>query len=350
MRVLVTGHMGYIGTVMVPMLIAEGHDVVGLDTDLYELCTFYDGITEIPSIRKDIRAVEVADLKGFEAVVHLAALSNDPLGDLNPDLTYEINHEASVRLAKLAKEAGVERFLFSSSCSTYGAAGEELITEDAEFNPVTPYGRSKVLVEQDVQKLADSRFSPTFFRSGTAYGVSPRLRFDLVLNNLVGWAFTTGQVYLKGDGTAWRPIVHIEDISRAFIAALGAPRDLVANEAFNVGITEENYRVGELADIVQETVPDCQIEYAKDAGPDKRCYRVDFSKIKNALPHFKPQWTAKKGAKQLYDTYSEHGLVLDDFEGQRFKRVDHIKHLIKTGRLDQSLRWEEPRVASSISK
>jgi nucleoside-diphosphate-sugar epimerase len=339
MRVLVTGHKGYIGTVMVPMLQQAGHDVVGIDSDLYSQCTFGKGFDEIEHMEKDVRHVEASELEGFNAIIHLAGLSNDPLGDLNPDLTMEINHQASVRLAKLAKEVGVERFLFSSSCSNYGAAGENLIDETGAFNPVTPYGVSKVKVEQDVAKLGDDKFCPVFFRSATAYGVSPRLRFDLVLNNLVAWAYTTGKVHIKSDGTPWRPIVHIEDISRAFTAVLPAPRDVVFNQAFNVGVIDENYRVSELADIVKETVPGCEIEYAKDAGPDKRCYRVDCSKLPSMVPEFKPQWTARKGAQELYDSFKETDLCLEDFEGPKYKRISHIKKLIDEGRLDNSLFW-----------
>ena len=341
MRVLLTGHLGYIGTVMVPMLQAAGHDTVGLDSDLFEQCTFGNGIVKIPSIRKDVRDVEAADLRGYDAVLHLAGLSNDPLGDLNPDLTFEINHLASVRLAKLAKQAGVPRFIFSSSCSNYGAGGEDLLNEQSGFNPVTPYGVSKVRVEQDVAKLADDNFSPTFLRNATAYGVSPRLRFDLVLNNLVAWAFATGKVFIKSDGTPWRPIVHIADISRAFIAALEAPREVVHNQAFNVGRNEDNYRIRELADIVKETVPGCIIEYAKDAGPDKRCYRVDSGKILRTLPAFKPQWNARKGAQELYDAYQKVGLRVEDFEGPKYKRIDHIKKLLSTGRLGPDLRFRQ---------
>jgi nucleoside-diphosphate-sugar epimerase len=324
------------------MLLAERHDVVGLDSDLYAACTFGDAIQDIPALKEDIRDVRARDLEGFDAIVHLAGLSNDPLGDLNPKLTYEINHAASVRLGTLAKQAGVTRFVFSSSCSTYGAAGERLANEETQFNPVTPYGHSKVLVEQDLARLADSEFSPVFLRNATAYGVSPRLRFDLVLNNLVAWAFTTGRVYLKSDGTPWRPIVHIEDISRAFIAVLHAPRELVHNQAFNVGRNDENYRIRELAEIAQETVPGSRIEYAEDAGPDTRCYRVDFSKITRVLPEFKPQWDARRGAKELYEAYRRTGLQLEEFEGPRYKRVAHIKQLLSAGHLDASIRWRKP--------
>jgi len=339
MRILVTGHKGYIGTVMVPMLLGAGHDVVGLDSDLFRQCTFGPGMQDVPEQRLDLRDAQVKQLEGFEAVVHLGALSNDPLSDLNPDITYDINHIASVRLARLAKEAGVARFLYSSSCSSYGQAGDALVDETAALHPITAYAISKVRVEQDVAKLADDRFSPTFLRNATAYGVSPRLRFDLVLNNLVAWAYAQGRVHIKSDGTPWRPIVHIEDISRAFLAVLAAPREVVHGQALNVGQTEENYRIRELADIVQEVVPGSRIEYAKDGGPDPRCYRVDFGKIRRLLPEFKPQWNARRGAEELYAAYREAGLVLDDCEGPRFKRIDHLKHLMASGRVDATLRW-----------
>jgi nucleoside-diphosphate-sugar epimerase len=341
MRILVTGHKGYIGTVLVPMLQVHGYQVVGLDSDLYERCTFGDGLPEVPELRKDIRDVDASDLDGFDAIIHLAALSNDPLGNLNPELTYEINHKASLRLAKLAKQVRVPRFLFSSSCSTYGAAGEQMLTENANFNPVTPYGNSKVYVERDVAKLADDDFSPTFLRNATAYGVSPRLRFDIVLNNLVAWAYSTGRVLIKSDGTPWRPIVHVKDISRAFIAALKAPREIIHNQAFNVGRNDENYRIRELAEIVEEIVPGCQIDYAKDGSPDKRTYRVDFSKIMEMLPEFKPQWNARKGAQELYEAYKHANLKLDEFEGPKYKRIDHIRQLLNDGLLDETLRWRK---------
>jgi nucleoside-diphosphate-sugar epimerase len=340
MRILVTGDKGYIGTVLVPMLISAGHEVVGLDSDLYARCTFGDSLPDNPSIRKDLRDVEAKDVEGFDAVMHLAALSNDPLGNLNPNLTYDINHHASVRLAKLAKQVGVPRYIFSSSCSTYGAAeGDQMLTEEAKFNPVTPYGESKVFVEKEVAQLADDNFSPTFLRNATAYGVSPRMRFDIVLNNLVAWAFSTGKVLIKSDGTPWRPIVHIEDISRAFIAVLNAPREVIHNQAFNVGRNDQNYMIREIADIVKQTVPGCEIEYAQDAGPDKRSYRVDFSKIAKMLPEFQPQWDARKGAQELYEAYRKAGLKLDEFEGPKFKRIDHIKLLLHDGLLNESLRW-----------
>ena len=331
MRVLVTGHKGYIGTVLVPLLMGEGHIVKGLDSNLFEECTFGGPAREIPCLAKDIRDIRVSDLEGFEAVVHLAGLSNDPLGNLNPALTYEINHRAAVRMATLAKKAGVVRFLFSSSCSNYGAAGNGLLNEDAELCPVTPYARSKILVEQDIAKLADPHFSPTFLRCGTVFGVSPSLRFDLVLNNLVAWAFTTGRVYIKSDGTPWRPIVHVEDISHAFAKVLQAPRDIVHNQAFNVGQNKENYQIMVLAEIVKETVPGSQIEYAGDAGPDKRSYRVDFSKLAKFIPEFKPKWNARRGARQLHEAFMETGLCLEDFEGPRYKRIEHIKMLLDKG-------------------
>jgi len=339
MKVLVTGSHGYIGTILSPMLLKHGHEVVGLDSDLYERCTFTGVVPGIPTIKKDIRDVEEHDLEGFAAVIHLAGLSNDPLGDYRYKLTEEINEKASISLAEKAKKVGVSRFLFASSCSNYGAGGSDFLTEEAAFNPVTPYGISKVRVEAALSRIADKSFSPTYLRASTAYGVSPRIRFDLVANNLTAWAFTTGQVFLKSDGTPWRPIVHVEDICSAYIAILHAPLEIIHNEAFNVGTTTENYQIQEIAEIVKEVVPNCEVAFAPDAGPDKRCYRVDCSKIARTLHEFKPQWTAKRGIEQLYEEYKKVGLTLEEFEGEKYKRIAHVKYLIAEGLLDENLRW-----------
>jgi nucleoside-diphosphate-sugar epimerase len=344
MKVLLTGHKGYIGSVLTPLLLEQGHDVTGFDSDIYRACTFAGHLAEIPEIDKDIRDASVNDLRGFDAIIHLAGLSNDPLGDYRPQLTDEINCKASIHLAELAKKARVRRFLYASSCSTYGAAGADFLDETAPFNPVTPYGLSKVDVERVVSQMADETFSPTFMRASTAYGLSPRLRFDLVLNNLTAWAFTTGQVYLKSDGTPWRPIVHVEDIAAAYIAAMTSDRSVVHNKAFNVGLTTENYQMREIADIVSSIVPNSRVDYAPGAGPDTRCYRVDCNYIARHLHNFKPQWTARRGVEQLYDAFCQAGLTLDDFEGERFKRIAHVKKLIRERQLDENLR----RVRSSV--
>jgi len=338
MKILVTGHQGYIGSLLVPILTSLGHEVKGIDSNLYETSLFGLAPAPIPSACKDIRDITLDDVAGCEAVIHLAGLSNDPLGDLDPQLTTDINHQATVLLAEMAKNAGAKRFLFASSCSIYGASGSELINELSPINPVTPYAHSKYLAEQDLCAMADKDFSPTFFRCATAHGYSPRIRFDLVVNNLVAWAYTTGKVMIKSDGSPWRPFVHIEDICRAFIAVMDAPITSVHNQIFNVGETAENYQIREIAESVKQTVPNCQVQYSPDGGPDKRCYKVSCDKIFATVPAFTPVWTVKKSIKNLLQIYTSLGLQKDEFEGPVYNRIDHIKELIRNKQLDKNLR------------
>ena len=338
MRILVTGHRGYIGARMVPLLLDAGHDVVGLDIDLYAGCDFGEPLVEVPQHVLDVRDVEPRHCEGIDAVVHLAALSNDPLGDLNPQLTYDINHRGSIRLARAAKEAGVSRFLFSSSCSLYGASGDDVLDEEASFHPVTPYAETKILVEKDLAELADADFSPTYMRNATVYGSSPRLRADLVVNNLTGYAWTTGKVLIKSDGSPWRPLVHVEDLCRAFLAVLEAPREAVHDTAFNVGRTPENYRIREVAEIVAEELPGSQVSFAEGASPDTRNYCVDFSRIQKTLPSFAPGWTVRDGVRELREAFRQEGLGEAEFLSSRYLRIKTVQDRLAAGTLDVDLR------------
>lgn len=339
MRLMVTGSDGYIGTVLVSMLLEAGHEPVGLDSMLFHDCNIGPERATVDTIRKDVREVGPADMDGLDAVIHLAGISNDPLGDLHPDTTYDINHRATVHLAEVAKAAGVQRFIFSSSCSLYGAHGDAPLDESAEFHPVTPYGESKVLSERDLHDLADDDFTPTYLRNATAFGMSPRLRGDLVVNNLTGFAAATGKVMMKSDGTPWRPLVHVEDISRAFVAVLEAPRELVHDEAFNVGRTSENYQIRDVAQIVEDVVEGSTITLADSAGPDLRNYRVDCGKIMDVLPAYQPVWTVRAGVEELYAAYQDEALSLDDLEGERLMRIRTIQRFQQEGRLGADLRW-----------
>ena len=343
MRILMTGHLGYIGTIAVPLMQSQGHDIVGCDTDLFAACTFGTGLGPAAAIRNiglDIRDLTPDHLVGFDAIMHLAALSNDPLGDIDAAVTMDINAAATVALARAAKQAGVPRFIFSSSCSNYGAAGLDPLDESASFRPVTPYGHSKVAAEQELALLADATFSPVFMRSATAFGVSPRLRFDLFVNNLTAWAVATGEIYLKSDGTPWRAVVHIEDIARAFLAVAEAPREQVHLQAYNIGSNAENWRVIEVARMVAEVVPGSRIRIADGAGPDLRCYGVNGDKLARAFPAARPRWTTREGVEQLYDAFRTRGVRPEEFEGERYQRRAHVLSQIAAGRLSHGLRWQ----------
>jgi nucleoside-diphosphate-sugar epimerase len=339
MRIFVTGSDGYLGSLLVPALLRLGHDVVGLDTGFYKERSLYrSGDSSPHTLVKDLRAIEVLDLKGCDAIVHMAELSNDPAGQLAPKITYEINHEGSVRLAELAQKAGVQRFVYMSSCSVYGVSGDEFVTEESPVNPQTAYGICKTLVERDVRAMANARFTPTFLRNATAYGASPRMRFDIVLNNLAGLAWTVREIRMTSDGTPWRPIVHGLDICQAIIAVLEAPLEAVANEVFNVGDTGHNYRVKEIAETVGEVFPDCRVSFGPPS-PDNRSYRVAFDKIRKHLPGFECRWDARRGAEQLLELFRRVDMTEEVFQYRTFTRLKQLEYLIRTRQINDNFFW-----------
>jgi len=339
-KIIVTGHNGFIGTLLVKLLIEKGYEVVGIDTNYFnEDCNLYPYKNNIREIQKDVRIISEEDLKDACVICHLAALSNDPVGELDPDLTYEINYHASVRLAKLAKKMGIKKFIYSSSCSLYGIAGEQALTEKAEYNPITAYAKSKVLSEKDILPLGDKDFCVTILRNSTAYGISPKLRLDLVVNNLIGWALTNRQIKILSDGTPWRPLIHVEDIARAFIAVIEAQEDIVNGEAFNVGKNSENYQIKDIAAMIKELLPDCEINITGEYGSDSRSYKVNFDKIERILPYFKPRWNLKKGIEQIIEYYKKYNMSTDKFNGRFFIRLKQINYLIKNKLIDKNLYW-----------
>ncbi|MBD1804015.1 SDR family oxidoreductase [Microcoleus sp. FACHB-SPT15] len=341
MKVLVTGTEGYLGSLLPPLLIERGHDVIGVDTGFYKVGWLYNG-TEVTAktLTKDIRNITHEDLEGVEAIVHMAELSNDPTGQLSPTITYDINHKGSVRLATIAKEAGVRRFVYMSSCSVYGVATEGDVTEESSVNPQTAYAECKTLVERDVMPMADDSFSPTFMRNATAFGASPRMRFDIVLNNLAGLAWTTKEIKMTSDGTPWRPLVHALDICKAIVCALEAPRDVVHAQVFNVGDTSNNYRVKEIAEIIADIFTGCQLSFG-DSGADNRSYRVSFEKINTTLPGFKCDWDAKRGAQQLFDLFTQIDMTKETFESRGFTRLKQLEYLIRTQQIDKDFFWSK---------
>jgi nucleoside-diphosphate-sugar epimerase len=341
-RVLVTGHNGYIGSVMVPVFLQAGYEVIGYDTGYFRECTIIPDTCEVPTINKDIRDLSAEDLEGFQAVVHLAALSNDPIGNLRQNWTEEINHQSSVRLAELAKSAGVRRFLFSSSCIMYGMSSAEVVNEESPLDPQTEYARSKVKSERAISSLAAAGFAPVFLRNGTIYGLSPHMRFDTVFNDLMGSAATTGKVIVYSDGKPWRPVIHVKDVARAFLTVFRAPTNTIHNQAFNIGSNDLNYRVIQLAEIAKETVPGCELEVKAQKGADQRTYKADFTKFKSAFPGFEFEWTPRKGADELYSAFRSISLNHAVFVDKRFTRLKWLNYLLETGRLDDSLRWSQP--------
>jgi nucleoside-diphosphate-sugar epimerase len=339
MKVLVTGHDGYIGTVLVNKLLERGHEVKGIDVGYFDRCYFLDNKPKIQSTRKDIRDLGIADVHGFDVMIHLAALSNDPLGELSPNLTLEINGNQSFRLAQLAKRAGVGRFIFASSCSVYGLGETDNLTEEAPINPQSAYARSKILAEQAIRAIADGDFSPTYLRCGTVYGLSPKLRFDLVVNNLLGWAVTTSQIKILSAGNQWRPVVHVSDVASAYIAIAEAPVESIHNQAINIGSNMENYTIRNIAEVIERVVPGTTIVYANKSNIDTRSYRVDFSKLTHVLHDFRLCWTLELGVTELYALIQERGLTLDDFQSQRYTRLKQMKYLLESRVLDNSLRF-----------